>query len=405
MASRSPLSLFLVALSSLAILVATLRPAGDTPPGGWSFYLAGGPEAVAELIQNLLLFMPFGFGLALVWRRRWSLVATGALLSLAVEVIQQWLPGRDPSVGDILCNTIGTALGAALVWTAPRWLAVSPYQAARRSLAVSAAAAAVWLGTGWLVQPALPATLYYDHWTPPDYHDWTPYQGRILSATLGALALQRRPIGGAGDARSLLVAGQPLRIVVEAGPAPRGPAALLVLVDTVQVIGYVAVAGTDLLAVYRTHAAALYLEQPEVIARGALAGVEPGDTITVAVERDPAPGGARLCLSRDDARSCGLGYTMGDGWKFIYYPRSFAPWALATLNALWMAGWTVGVGWWARRHAATGVGLAVVALTISLGPRLVGLNPTPVGEVMGAMAGLAVGWLMQRRGRIYRTRP
>ena len=399
-----PAAAFLTVLAILAILVATLRPAGPALPHGWSFALASGHEATGELIQNVLLFMPFGLGLALLWRRRLGLVAVGALLSLAVEIIQQWLPGRDPSVGDILCNTVGTALGAAFVWTAPRWRVVSPHQAARRSLAVAMGAAAAWLGTGWLVQTAFPATLYYDQWSP-EYHDWSVYSGRVVTATLGPIVLQHGPIGRAGEARTLLLTGQPLRIVLETSRAPRGPSAVFLLLDWVHVVGYVAIAGPDLLVSYRTHASALNLEQPEVIARGALAGVLPGDTITITVARDPTRRGARLCIARDEARWCGLGYTMGDGWKFIYYPHSFPPWALAALNAFWMAGWTVGVGWWARRHAATGVALAVVGLTIALGPRLVGLNATPLVEIAGAVGGVAVGWLMQRRALLPRARP
>jgi hypothetical protein len=42
----------LVALSTLCILVATLHIAGRTMPPGWSFSLASGNEALAELIPD-----------------------------------------------------------------------------------------------------------------------------------------------------------------------------------------------------------------------------------------------------------------------------------------------------------------------------------------------------------------
>src|SRR6266487_2662275 len=54
-----------VALSVLAILIATLRPTGDFVATGWSFSLASGDKATAEVIENLLLFIPFGIALAL----------------------------------------------------------------------------------------------------------------------------------------------------------------------------------------------------------------------------------------------------------------------------------------------------------------------------------------------------
>ena len=44
-----------VALSVVAILFATLFRAGDTLPEGWSWYLASGDAALAEVIQRSLV--------------------------------------------------------------------------------------------------------------------------------------------------------------------------------------------------------------------------------------------------------------------------------------------------------------------------------------------------------------
>jgi hypothetical protein len=154
---------------------------------------------------------------------------------------------------------------------------------------------------------------------------------------------------------------------------------------------YVAIQGRDLLASPRTRASAVKLSQPELIARGALAAAAPGDTVTLTASRAATRGGG-ACLGWNDARACGLGYTMGDGWQLIFFPRSFPDWALATVNALWMAGWTLGVGWWGRRHAASGAALALLALVLLLGPAFVGLNPTPPGEIAGALGGVGMGW-------------
>src|SRR5688500_2568333 len=91
------------------ILLATLHESGRTISPDWSWNLASGEAALAELLQNLILFIPFGIGLALAGVPRLRSVALGALLSFSVEFAQQWIPGRDPSVGDIVCNTISTA--------------------------------------------------------------------------------------------------------------------------------------------------------------------------------------------------------------------------------------------------------------------------------------------------------
>ena len=115
-----------VALSTLAILVATLRSQGGALAPGWSFSITSGDAALAELIQNLLLFLPLGVSLTLAGVRPRRAIALGVLLSFAVEFAQQWIPGRDPSTGDILCNSISTALGVTLVRFAPRWLTTPP---------------------------------------------------------------------------------------------------------------------------------------------------------------------------------------------------------------------------------------------------------------------------------------
>src|SRR2546422_37014 len=147
---------FVVAAAVLAILVATLFPAGSEVAPGWTTALVGGDDALAGVVQNVLLFLPLGVGLALGGMRGLRLAAVGTLLSLSVECAQQWIPGRDPSVGDVCFNTLGTALGGMLGRTAPLWLAPSPRRAAWQSLGAALVVAAVWFATGWLFQPVSP---------------------------------------------------------------------------------------------------------------------------------------------------------------------------------------------------------------------------------------------------------
>jgi VanZ family protein len=71
-------------------------------------------------MNNLLLFTPWGFGLAAMARSRRlpPIIATlfifllGATLSLCIEISQCWLPDRDPSLFDVAANSGGSALGA-----------------------------------------------------------------------------------------------------------------------------------------------------------------------------------------------------------------------------------------------------------------------------------------------------
>ena len=64
-------------------------------------------------ILNILLFVPLGIFLALLWRRFRSAkyaVPTGFLMSLAIELLQI-LTFRTTDVNDLITNTLGTYLG------------------------------------------------------------------------------------------------------------------------------------------------------------------------------------------------------------------------------------------------------------------------------------------------------
>ena len=383
-------------LSVLAICIATVRPAGDALPDGWSFQLASGDEAIAEAIQNLLLFIPFGIALALLQPASWrKLLVLGFAVSFTVEFLQQWIPGRDPSLGDLVANSLSTVLGGALVWAAPRALHPPEQRAPWLSLGAAGVAAAVWLATGWLFQPSFPQATYYDRWTP-DIPKWPNYEGQIEWATLGPHVLEEGPIGGGERGGgldlgpSLMAAGAAVRVHVIAGPPPPDRAPILTINDEahhdILIVGQ---DRNDPLIVYRTRAAALRFARPDLRARHALAGVHPGDSVTISALREVT---GRYCINT----SCGLGYTIGDAWTLIFFPEHFAPWAMALLNAAWVGGGLFGVGLWARRHRATGGALLVAALTLALGPGLVGLNPTPLSEWLGGVTGLTLGWLAWR---------
>ncbi|CAN7659740.1 VanZ family protein [Pseudoduganella sp. LjRoot289] len=74
-----------------------------------------------DLVQNVLVYMPFGLLLASWWAERhryWPglllAVAAGTLFSIAAEVAQEWLPARVSSAADVAMNLLGTLVGALL---------------------------------------------------------------------------------------------------------------------------------------------------------------------------------------------------------------------------------------------------------------------------------------------------
>jgi VanZ family protein len=76
-----------------------------------------------DIALNVLGFVPLGFVIA--WRKRrgiWIAIACGVALSLLIELSQPWIPGRDSSMIDWLCNGAG-ALAGGLIAAVQRQLA------------------------------------------------------------------------------------------------------------------------------------------------------------------------------------------------------------------------------------------------------------------------------------------
>ena len=109
--------------------MATLTPAPGDPVGSRVCLICGANGGV-DAILNVLLFVPFGAGLALAGVRfRWAILVV-ILLSACVETAQLFIPGRDTSLGDLATNTIGGALAYTLVRSAGVWLRPPPRFAA-----------------------------------------------------------------------------------------------------------------------------------------------------------------------------------------------------------------------------------------------------------------------------------
>jgi hypothetical protein len=366
--TRIPLALSI--LSAAAIGFFTLRPTGaELHP--WSFYLTTGDDALASLLQNLLLFIPLGISLTLAGVRPFRVVAIGALLSFSVEFAQQYLPGRDPSLGDIVANTISTALGVLLVVAAPIWLWAPPRRSVWQARLTALLAVLVWSGTGLMLRQVFPPGPYRMV-TRPDLPFFSRYRGEIVKITTGFQSLEVRAVAPAyppGRTSPLI-----------AGLARNDEHVLLLSVD-----------GSDLTLRYDMPALRWTLEQPDLRLRDGLKLVAPGDTFTAATWHDST----NICLRVNATSRCHLGYTIGDGWKLIYYPEDRAPWILGLISTLWMLGCVVGVGFWgARGRPVSGgwLGMGIVIAALLMVPLTTGLKPTPVYEWIGALGGLAIGW-------------
>ncbi len=365
------------------------------PNGGelntWSFYLTSGDAALAELIQNLILFIPLGVSLTLAGVRPVRVVAIGALLSFSVEFAQQYIPGRDPSVGDIVSNTISTALGVLLVVAAPIWLWGPPRRSAWQARLAALIAVLVWYGTGAMLQQIFPP-LPYHLVTTPDISHLGRYEGAVLKVTPGERSLEVRAV---------------------AAPFPPGRTSPLIAVldrndERVLVL---AVDGPDLTLHYDMPAVHWTLEQLDLRLRDGMKPVAPGDTFTAASWAADWYVATNRCLRVNSTQRCHLGYTIGDGWKLIFYPEGRPPWMLGLINTLWIAGCVIWVGYWAARGGGGGGGggggwlaMGFVIAGLLMVPVMTGLKPTPVYEWIGALGGMASGYWLPRVRELFARR-
>jgi VanZ family protein len=82
-----------------------------------------------EFLGNVSLFFPIAcVAVIILGRPWWQLVALmGVLTTIAIELIQSFLPDRTADIRDVAANTIGTLLGAALGVIALRlWPMLAP---------------------------------------------------------------------------------------------------------------------------------------------------------------------------------------------------------------------------------------------------------------------------------------
>ena len=83
----------------------------------------GSRASIPDIVQNILLFIPFGVLGFLSMRRRRSdavvgvfVLISGTFLSLTVEFFQLMTLDRTTSVTDLITNTMGSAIGIAGIW-------------------------------------------------------------------------------------------------------------------------------------------------------------------------------------------------------------------------------------------------------------------------------------------------
>jgi hypothetical protein len=396
---------------ALALIgVATLVPVEESEVALTHFCLVCGSLGAQDFFDNVLLFVPLGAALRLAGLSRLRAVLAAVLTTVAVESLQySVVTGRDASVGDLLSNTIGGALGVLL---ADRWRALLlPRTAAARRLALGGAGGwlAVLAATAWALAPSFPDRPAVVQWTPED-PALAIYQGEVLAASFAGRPLLPGPLPP--EARAALAAGSgQLDVRLTAGDE-RSDLAPIVRVRTADSVDVLSLSERYCaleLGVW-TRVSDLRFRSPTVRVPGVLPcdGEAAGprgktaarDTLVAVGERR----GSEVRLSARGrtapAASRSLALTPTLGWSF------FLPWTFPfggtswPLSALWAGGLLFAVAYWSGRGGARWA-LPLLAGTVAVGlgaiAPLFSLAVPGVGEWVGTVAGGLAGWALGRR--------
>ncbi len=252
-------------------------------------------------------------------------------------------------------------------------------------------------GTALALQPSFPATPYYGQWTADlGYYAW--YRGEVLSAEMDGMQLPWWRLADSRRVRSDLLAGEPLLVRAVAGPRTDRLAPIFSIYDAERrEILLVGADRDDLVLHVRARATDALLRQPELRWPRAMAGVVPGDTLTIGVRR----AGTGYCLSLGRrGEQCGLAFTLGETWALVQFSPHLPGAAEDALDALVMAALAFAVGALAPRRRATLAVMATLLAGALLLPPLLDLGPTPPLQLAALLVGAALGLVAPERGQV-----
>lgn len=403
---RRALAASLIVGGALLIGALTL-PSEPVPARGGPSYslwcLLCGDFGGVDATLNILLFVPFGLGLGLAGMRTRRALLVVVTTTVVVEGLQLMvLRGRDPSLSDVLTNTLGGALGLLL---AARWRTLL-FPSRRIARRLAALGFVLWIGermlSAWLLQPSLPATAWFAQVAPEDVYP-ANFRGRVESAEIAQRPASPRQMDTAWTdrlRRSLHVAAR-----VRAPEATHALASIVGVLDAERTeIIVLAQEGRAARFRVRLRVADALLRVPSI----RLAEAFPADSLpSVDLSGEARPGELRL-----RARSAGgervetLRLGAGLGWSF-FLPSD---WGL-TAEVRWISATCTGLllallGYYSARGASLSgewltLGAAVTTglLGLSAPGWLFTLAGADLPELSVGLAGLLVGFSVGRRTR------
>jgi hypothetical protein len=401
----------LAAAGLLAIAVFTLTPdpgevaaAAATP----LLCLICGNRGGVDVLQNLLLFVPLGAGLRLAgWRWR-RIVAVAALVSFTVEFLQfTVVAGRDASLSDLLTNTTGAAIAAALI---PRWRrVVSPN--ARAARLWFAGWTILWIGvlvaTVWLQDPRTLRGPIRNRW-PEAVVPERSFAGTLLEARVNGVAMPRGdvPPDRAALRRSLDRGEVLLEVRAVSGP-PTEDLSLVygLLVRRIAVLG-LGQYGRDAVLIVPSRAQrfrlwATTLQLPDAF--------PPDSGVPMTARGELRDGRLRLSVSwgaQVQQATMLLRPTLG--WAVVAPLKFVLGRKVGLLTALWVGALVFPLGFWAAGWRRPGAAIGALGVVIGAGllgvPAIAGTPPTAWSEWTAAVVAAAIGWAGSRFAKYLQLR-
>lgn len=376
------------------IAVLTITPSASAPAELGALCIICGSRGLADLVLNVILFLPLGASLArLSWTTRKVLIAC-VLASAFIEFLQLALPGRTPSVRDVVANGLGGWLGAWVLVHAASWTRPSIW-ARNAFIALVLFALTTVASTGWLLSTAPRGNRsLYGQWDP-QFATMAHWGGQVHSVLSNGDTIPSRRLPPKAS-QSTPITG-PITITATLGDLPPSLAPIFGIADdTGDHLLLIGQDFDDVVVRIRRRAALLRLNSPEVRFTDALAGFGPDRSLELEVYglEHPVP-----CVVVNGTGTCSAKPSAGRAWALFLYRSHWSPVAVMALDTLLMLLLAFPVGFLSlavpRRLAVGGIIALLVGIPIAAAAS--GLTVPTFFEVVGLALGLSAGALLAKR--------
>jgi hypothetical protein len=417
-ATRLLVGRWLAVAGAAAIAFATLTPHRAQAPLFNPLCILCGESGSVDLVLNLLLFVPLGVGLALAGSKPIPGVLGMFAASLTIELLQAFvIPGRDPTIRDVITNSTGGALGFAI--GAYRQALIRPRASLALKLVVGWSFAWLVLQTvaAYSLVPTPTRSRYYGQIGRELGEMLSAFPGEVRNPTVDGVAITDSELS-ATRVRPLLSArdGAPVQAAVIQHGCPRTRAGIVRIADAeAREILILAQSDADLDFGVRTGAETLRLRPVRYRLRDAF-----GQGSTCAVTGDTILLQARYARMEVFLRAAAgdkviqerLRPSMTQSWRLLLPVQTYVAPTLwgAALTAIWLFILMLPAGYWGffvAREIHTGRPGAIAILTAFVStlltiafvavPALLGIPAPRPWEWLAALSGALVSIVVSRR--------